>query len=107
MLDIQLINGTGFELLEKIGKNRSFDVIFITAQDDFAIKAIKKSAVDYILKPINSEELAEAVNMYESREKKRKEKKSPNVDDLLGNIKNMLQIRRIAIPSVGHIRSIE
>ncbi len=60
-LDIQLRDSTGFELLEKIG-TYDFKVIFTTAYSDYAIKAIKISALDYLLKPINSDELIEAVN---------------------------------------------
>jgi two-component system LytT family response regulator len=53
-------DGTGFDLLEAID-NIDFKIIFITAYEQYAIKAFKFSAVDYILKPVNPEELAEAV----------------------------------------------
>jgi two-component system LytT family response regulator len=49
-------DGTGFELLNSI-ENRDFEVIFITAFEEFALKAIKFSALDYVLKPIDSDEL--------------------------------------------------
>lgn len=55
-LDIQMPDGTGFDLLRKI-KHKNFEVIFITAHEEFAIQAIKFSALDYILKPVDSEEL--------------------------------------------------
>lgn len=59
-LDIQMEDGTGFDLLSKIRKPQ-FDVVFTTAFDEFAIKAFKYSAIDYLLKPIDPDELIEAV----------------------------------------------
>lgn len=59
-LDIQMPDGTGFDLLRSL-PNKSFEVIFITAHEEFAIKAIKFSALDYILKPIDADELKAAV----------------------------------------------
>ncbi len=55
-LDVQMPDGTGFEVLKKV-KHKQFEVIFITAHEEFAIKAIKFSALDYLLKPIDPEEL--------------------------------------------------
>jgi two-component system LytT family response regulator len=59
-LDIQMNDGTGFDLLNKI-PNPSFQVIFTTAFDDFAIKAFQYNAVDYLLKPIDVDELMRSV----------------------------------------------
>ena len=59
-LDIQMPDGTGFDLLRSI-PNKSFEVIFITAHEEFAIKAIKFSALDYILKPVDADELKNAL----------------------------------------------
>ncbi len=59
-LDIEIKEGEGFDILKKV-KNRSFKIIFITAFNDFAIKAIKFSAIDYILKPIDQNEFVSAV----------------------------------------------
>jgi len=60
LLDIKMDDGTGFDLLEAVD-NVDFKIIFITAYEKYAIKAFKFSAVDYILKPVNPEELAKAV----------------------------------------------
>ncbi len=60
-LDIAMPNETGFELLETLPKGK-FSVIFITAYNQFAIKAIKANALDYLLKPIDPEELKMAVD---------------------------------------------
>jgi two-component system LytT family response regulator len=61
MLDIRLSDGTGFNILQKI-KPYNYALIFITAYNEFAIKAIKFSAIDYILKPIDENEFRAAVN---------------------------------------------
>lgn len=59
-LDIMLEEGTGFELLQLI-KNKNIPVIFTTAYSEHALKAFKFSAVDYLLKPIQIDELVNAV----------------------------------------------
>jgi len=60
LLDIQLEDGTGFDLLRKL-EQIDFKIIFVTAYEKFAIQAFKFSAFDYILKPINPDELIQAV----------------------------------------------
>jgi two-component system LytT family response regulator len=60
ILDIQMPDGTGFDLLKGL-KHRNFEVIFVTAHEEYAIKAIKFSALDYILKPVDLSELRSAV----------------------------------------------
>ncbi len=59
-LDIKMDDGTGFDLL-KLLKPIDFKVIFITAWENFAIKAFKFSALDYLLKPVDPDDLAQAV----------------------------------------------
>lgn len=59
-LDIQMPDGTGFDVLNRVSE-RNFEVIFITAHEEFAIKAIKFSALDYILKPVDPSELRAAL----------------------------------------------
>jgi two-component system LytT family response regulator len=59
-MDIELEDGTGFQVLQKL-KPYSFKLIFITAFNDFAIKAFKFSAMDYILKPVNEFEFRQSV----------------------------------------------
>jgi two-component system LytT family response regulator len=83
-LDIQMPDGSGFKLLEEL-EDYNFDVIFTTAYDQFAIKAIKFSALDYLLKPIFPDDLKEAVNKAEEKQKQQNLK--PNIDALLGNYK--------------------
>lgn len=61
LLDIKMNDGTGFDLLEKL-KPIDFKVIFITAYDQYAIKAFHWSAVDYLLKPVDPDDLIQAVD---------------------------------------------
>ena len=61
LLDINMPNEDGFELLESI-PNKNFSVIFITAHNQFALKALKAGAIDYLEKPIDIEELQNAVS---------------------------------------------
>lgn len=60
-LDINMPNEDGFELLDSI-ENKNFSVIFITAHNQFALKALKAGAIDYIEKPIDIEDLQNAVS---------------------------------------------
>jgi two-component system LytT family response regulator len=71
-LDIQMPGKNGFELLSAIEGNTP-EVIFTTAYDEYAIKAFEFNALDYLLKPIESERLSEAINRVE-------ENQSPNED---------------------------
>lgn len=59
-LDIKMNDGTGFDLLQRIS-NQNFHLIFTTAFDEFAIRAFKFSASDYLLKPIERNELNETI----------------------------------------------
>jgi two-component system LytT family response regulator len=59
-LDISMPDGTGFDLLERI-EDKKFGLVFTTAYDEYAIRAIKMQAIDYLLKPINIAELQQAV----------------------------------------------
>lgn len=59
-LDIQMPDGTGFDVIRSI-PNKTFEVVFITAHEEFAIKAIKFSALDYLLKPVDMTELKAAL----------------------------------------------
>ena len=63
MLDIEMPNMNGFDLLNRVG-NSDFDVIFTTAYDKYAIKAIRFSALDYLLKPVDITELQNAINKH-------------------------------------------
>lgn len=63
-LDVEMPDGSGFDLLQQL-KPISFKVIFITGHEDFAIRAFRFSAIDYLLKPLQADELVEAVKKAE------------------------------------------
>jgi len=60
LLDVDLGDGTGFDLLDRFPKP-NFNVVFTTAHDEFALRAFRYSALDYLLKPVDPEDLIEAV----------------------------------------------
>lgn len=82
-LDIQMPNKNGFELFKEI-KEINFEVIFTTAHSEYAIDAIKRSALDYLLKPINYIDLLGAVNRFEQKNKKENQETQLNI--LIENI---------------------
>jgi two-component system LytT family response regulator len=95
-LDVQMPHGSGFDLLSSFPV-KSFDVIFITAYNHYAIQAIKFSAIDYILKPVNISELIEAVNKVEQK-RASKEYSNLNYTSLLENLKAPVP-SKLAIPT--------
>jgi len=104
-LDIEMPRGNGFDLLEMLPE-RNFEIIFITAYNNFAIKAFKYSAIDYILKPIDIEEFIEAVD---KAEKRINDKKQPaprgfsKYDVLLDNIRTSKPTKIMVPTSEGQI----
>jgi two-component system LytT family response regulator len=93
-LDIQMPDGSGFDLLEKIDRI-DFEIIFVTAYDQFALKAIKFSALDYILKPVDPQHLLDAVG---------KIHKQPSDIDIISQkihtlVRNKNGFERITLPT--------
>lgn len=83
-LDVQIHDKTGFDLLRQIGRT-DFEVIFTTAYDKFAVQAIKFSALDYLLKPVDRDDLRLAMDKY--NEIRKKEDINSRLEVLLHNIK--------------------
>jgi two-component system LytT family response regulator len=82
-LDIQMPKKSGFELIKEF-KQIDFEIIFTTAHQEFAIDAIKINALDYLLKPINYIDLADAIKRFEKKAVKIKEEN--NLKLLIKNI---------------------
>ena len=82
-LDVELHSGTGFDILTAFEKP-GFDVIFTTAFEHYAIKAIKFSSIDYLLKPINLDDLQSALT--KTREGKNTQLYLSKIENLVANI---------------------
>ncbi|HEV8081140.1 MAG TPA: LytTR family DNA-binding domain-containing protein [Chitinophagaceae bacterium] len=107
-LDINMPGENGFQFLSSL-TTRSFKVVFVTAYDEYAIQAIKASALDYLLKPVNIEELQIAV------EKVKHSKINPGaaeqnqqlLENFLQTVNKNTPPNKIALPHLGGISFIE
>jgi two-component system LytT family response regulator len=93
-LDIAMPDGDAFDLLNRIGK-ADFEIIFVTAYNEFALKAFEFSALHYLLKPINYRELQEAVQRF------LKVRHTPNIQPRLDILNSSLKSHfdKISLPS--------
>jgi len=108
-LDIQLADGTGFDILEKLtvknGKIES-QVVFITAHEQYAIKAFRFSALDFLLKPVDPEELQKVIEKIKNTVKKKDS--FDHIDLLLENIRKKVDnFKRIALSTTDGIHLFE
>ncbi len=101
-LDIEMPEMDGFTMLQKLS-NTNFDLIFTTAHDEFALKAIKVSAIDYLLKPVDKDELITAVD------KVRESRKGNQLEDKLQSLFTNLKDKndKISIAADGKIYLLE
>jgi two-component system, LytTR family, response regulator len=113
LLDIEMGDGTGFDLLKKLIPIE-FKVIFVTAHHEFAVKAFKFSALDYLLKPIDPEELQLAVQKALSLHSQDKMKLQlsvllSNIQDFAGEVKKLIlkDSENIHLVSIGEIVRLE
>lgn len=98
-LDISMPGGTGFDLLKQLGPTDA-EVIFITAYQEYALNAIKAQALDYLLKPLNIQELQQAVHKATARIRER---------TITGNMQTLISRldqpeARLAIPVADGLR---
>lgn len=104
-LDVEMPRMNGFTMLQNIN-NQNFELIFTTAYDHYAIRAIRFSALDYLVKPIEVQDLQLAVE----RAKEKREQHHPNerIETLLHNLLDEKHTtKRIAIPSMEGLQFIE
>jgi len=94
-MDIEMPVMNGFQLLEKIGTIK-FSLVFVTAYDQFAVKAFRFSALDYLLKPIDGKDLKAAVEKAEQRLYPQAQQLSLLKEQMHGGIKNLPD--KIALP---------
>lgn len=103
-LDIEMPWMNGFEVLQSLG-TIEFDVIFITAYDNYALNAFRYSAVDYLLKPIKSDLLIEAVDKV--RRKANHSIPTSQFEALIHNLKNGSSLTKIVFPTGDGLEVIE
>jgi two-component system, LytTR family, response regulator len=102
-LDVELQTGTGFDVLDKVGEV-GFDVVFTTAFEQYAVKAIKLSSLDYLLKPIDVEELQLAVE--KAKEKNDDEVQKRKLEILMSNLEPSTAKKRICLATGDSIEFI-
>lgn len=103
-LDIEMPEMSGFEVVQKI-KDQHCNIIFVTAFDQFAIKAFKVAALDYLLKPVNKDELIAAVTKASQPDREISKLK---LDTLISNIKTEgAQFKKIVLPTLEGLEFIE
>ncbi len=101
-LDVEMPRMNGFTMLQQL-HNRNFELIFITAYDYYAIKAIKFSALDYLVKPVAIEDLTAAVA--KAVQKRQQASGNERLELLLQNLMNeKKEQQRIAIPSMDGLQ---
>ena len=104
-LDIELQTGTGFDVLEQVS-HLNFEVIFTTAFEQYAIKAVKFSSLDYLLKPIDIEELQRDVNKAQVKKNQMVYKKQ--LETLMLNLKQKKpQLNKICLSTSDGFEFIE
>ncbi len=103
-LDIQLPEMDGFEIIESIPANRLPLIVFVTAYDQFALKAFKVHAVDYLLKPVEGERLAEALDHARSQMHLRDPSRHARLVELLRDLDSHRgRTNRIVLKSEGEV----
>jgi len=105
-LDIQLSDGLSFEIFEEIEVKSA--IIFTTAYDEYALKAFKLNSIDYLLKPIDEDELEAAVNQFKKQQPKQAEVQV-NLDDIRKLLINPIDRKfkkRLSIKVGQHIKII-
>ncbi|MEH1007423.1 MULTISPECIES: LytTR family DNA-binding domain-containing protein [unclassified Winogradskyella] len=99
-LDVQMPTIGGFQFLEQL-KNINFAVVITTAYDEYAIKALKHEAIDYLLKPIDSDDLSACI----SKIKKHSERtvNSQKLERMLSNFNSQFDKKKITINTDGKL----
>jgi two-component system, LytTR family, response regulator len=100
-LDIQMPNGNAFDLLDRL-LPVSFEIIFVTAFNDYTLKAFRYCALDYLLKPVNIDELCDAVQ--KAAEKLRLKNVNRQLNNLLANLRlPEATSHKLALPNLENL----
>lgn len=104
-MDINLADGSSFEIFSKVKIDSP--VIFITAYDEYALKAFKVNSIDYLLKPIKKEELANAIEKFKKMHQVKID--IPELKELFENLKDKKAVfkKRFLIRYGEHIKTVD
>ncbi|RWW91660.1 LytR/AlgR family response regulator transcription factor [Flavobacterium cerinum] len=102
-LDVEMDDGTGFDLLQQL-RPINFKVIFVTGYQEFAMKAFRFSAVDFLMKPIDPDELIEAVDKAEKT--LNKELLELQFSALFSNIERPSRLKKIVLRTAEKVYSV-
>jgi two-component system LytT family response regulator len=103
-LDIEMGELSGFDLLKLLNGKQTFELIFVTAYDNYGIQAVKACAIDYLLKPINILELSKAVDQAIKQIGPKRE--NERLKELVANIDRKDDEQKIAVPLADKIEFI-
>ncbi len=101
-LDIRMGDGTGFDVLDRVSPNHSFAVVFTTAFNDFAIRAIKRSAFDYLVKPVSKEELTSCIQRYKSVSQN-----ETAFSESISQLRSQVKQDKVALPTLEGLTFVE
>ena len=104
-LDVEMPYASGFDLLARF-KEINFEVIFTTAYNEYAIKAIKNNALDYLLKPIHPDELVAAVKKYLTKSAK-EPKVEIKIENLVAAMAQLQKVQKLPVPTVDGVLYID
>jgi len=103
-LDVEMGDGTGFDLLQKL-KPIGFKVIFVTGHEDFAIRAFRFSAIDYLLKPLDPTELVEAVK--KAQDAVNNDIFDAKLNNLFSNLERPKNLQKLILKTSDRIYSVD
>jgi two-component system, LytTR family, response regulator len=103
-LDVELQSGTGFDVLEQL-PDIHFDIVFTTAFEQYAVRAIKLSSIDYLLKPIDIEELRKAVE--KARQKRGADDQKKQLETLIANLSGTPGKKKICLATSDGLEFID
>ncbi len=103
-MDIEIKNGTGFDVLGQLS-HLNFEIIFTTAFEHYALRAIKFSSLDYLLKPLDREELMTSIE--KAKRKKSEEDKTRQLEMLLANFDQKSEQQNICLSTADGIEFVK
>jgi two-component system LytT family response regulator len=103
-LDIEMPTMDGFQLLERLEK-KDFAIVITTAYNEYAIKALKNQAIDYLLKPIDSDDLEETISRIKKHD--RQQNNTDKFDQILSSFNQKFNRRKITISTDGKLVFLE